>query len=406
MGSAQQNTQLLNLLRGAGTAPAQKILPQSQALAPKQAPTNITINSSPNAASNTAPVQTQTPQQTTSGSGDFGAWLRSRGYNNETVIANAVANPATAGSAYQDFLRESGGGSSAQSGVSGINQAQPVAPQLQKISDTVINEATTRIQPEIDAINSQIAAKTDAYNAQVSKIKDNPYLSEATMTGRLSKLAERFNADMQLETKKQAIAEGKLATAKADAQVKLNIAAQQYNVESSENQQNLSMFNNLLSSGALENASGADIAQITSSTGLSSSMVQSIIDFQKKKNAPKLDLQTIDDGTNQYVVAVDSTGNVVNKQVIGASKPKAAKAATADQKLAAGNFTNTQKSKAIKILAEADVMLEGQTPDKLLSANEQQQALLKIQSEIVADPVLAQQLFTEAWNSGGFDNWS
>jgi len=225
--------------------------------------------------------------------------------------------------ALADFKSTGGQGKgSSSSGVSSFSN-RPAAPNFQNIYDTALTAATAGIQPQIDAINTQIAAKTDAYNTQVSKIKDNPYLSEATMSGRLSKLAERFNADMQLETKKQAIVEGKLAQGKADAQVKLNIAAQQYNVEDSQYQQNLQLFTNLLSSGALENASGTDIAQITSSTGLSSSMVQSIINFQKKKNAPQPNITTVDDGTNQYVVAIDpSTGNVINKQIIARSIPK------------------------------------------------------------------------------------
>src|SRR3990167_7868342 len=40
-----------------------------------------------------------------------------------------------------------------------------------------------------------LSTKTNTYNEQVAKIKDNPYLSEATLTGRISKLTDKFRAD-------------------------------------------------------------------------------------------------------------------------------------------------------------------------------------------------------------------
>ncbi len=163
-----------------------------------------------------------------------------------------------------------------------------------------------------------LSAKTEMYNAQVAKIKDNPYLSEATMTGRISKLTDKFTAD-------KANVQNDIAMRKADVETKLNLQTKQFDIESNQAKLAWEQFNSLLSSGALDNASGSDIAQLTRSTGISSSMIQSAIGVSKAKNAPKANTQVIqvDDGTNISAVVIDQdTGEIINKQVIGQSKPK------------------------------------------------------------------------------------
>jgi len=167
-------------------------------------------------------------------------------------------------------------------------------------------------------IEADLNAKTMAYNAQVAKIKDNPYLSEATMTGRISKLDQKFSAD------RQAI-QNNIAMKKADVETQLNLQTKQFDINSQQVKTAWDQFNSLLNSGALDNASGEDIANLTRSTGISSSMIQSAIGVSQKKNAPKLNTQVIqvDDGTNVNAVVINQdTGEVINKQVMGASKPK------------------------------------------------------------------------------------
>lgn len=169
-------------------------------------------------------------------------------------------------------------------------------------------------------VEAGLTDKTNQFNAQVAKIKDNPYLSEANMTGRISKLSDKFNADKTL-------AQNDIAMKKADIETQLNLQTKQFDINSQQAQQAFQQFQSLLSSGALDNASGTDIANITRATGLSSSMIQSAIGVNKAKNAPKVNtsvLQT-DDGTNRYAVVINSdTGEVINKQNIGASTPTAA----------------------------------------------------------------------------------
>ena len=174
----------------------------------------------------------------------------------------------------------------------------------------------------ISDIERGLSDKTMAYNAAVGKIKDNPYLSEATMTGRISKLTDKFNAD-------QANIKNDISMRKADIETKLNLQTKQFDINSEQAKLAWDQFNSLLSSGALDNASGQDIANITRATGLSSSMIQSAIGVSRAKNAPKAEkvntqVIQVDDGTNVSAVVINQdTGEVINKQVIGASTPTA-----------------------------------------------------------------------------------
>ena len=86
--------------------------------------------------------------------------------------------------------------------------------------------------------------------------------------------------------------------------------------------QALNQFNSLLQAGALDAATGDDIANITRGTGLSSSMVQAAINANKAKNV-QTNATTFDDGTNQgFVVYNSKTGEIISKQNVATSKPK------------------------------------------------------------------------------------
>lgn len=147
------------------------------------------------------------------------------------------------------------------------------------------------------------------------KINDNPFLSEATRVGRVAKLETLFG-------ERTANLKNDIATKKADIEMKLNLETKQFDINSQASQQALSQFNTLLSMGALDNASGEDIANITRSTGLSSQAIFSAIKFNKDKNVQTSVIQ-YDDGDNQgYAVINSQTGDIISKQVIGSSKAR------------------------------------------------------------------------------------
>lgn len=159
---------------------------------------------------------------------------------------------------------------------------------------------------------ADLNAKTMAYNEAVAKIKDNPYLSEATMTGRISKLDQKFGADSQA-------IKNDIATRKADIETKLNLETKQLDINNQATQQAWSQFNTLLSSGALNDASGEDIANLTRATGISSSMINSAINSNKKKDVQTQVIQSTDDSGNVTVSVIDqNTGDIINQQSLGA----------------------------------------------------------------------------------------
>lgn len=166
--------------------------------------------------------------------------------------------------------------------------------------------------PELVALEKQLADKDAAYSAATTNINDNPYYSEATRTGHIAKLNQTYQID------KQNLVD-QIAQKKADVQTKINIAKLQYDVTQQEYQNNIQKLNLLISSGALANASGTDIAQIAVATGISTSMVKGIIN-KMKADAIKPELFT--DSETGKVTAIDpSTGKVLYSTQVSTPKP-------------------------------------------------------------------------------------
>jgi hypothetical protein len=169
----------------------------------------------------------------------------------------------------------------------------------------------------ITALEAELSAKNRAYADAQRKINDNPYFSEATRVGRIDKLTKDYNnsiANLQKD----------VATKKADIETRLNLETKQFDINSQEAKMALDRFNTLLSAGALDSASGDDIANITRSTGISSAAIYSAIKARQDKNI-ETKVSQIDDGKNIYAVVINSkTGEVISKQPIGTSKPAAA----------------------------------------------------------------------------------
>lgn len=177
----------------------------------------------------------------------------------------------------------------------------------------------------ISALEKSLSDKAKAFSDAQMKINDNPFLSESSRTGRIQKLQTDYNQNVKND-------QDLMVMKKQDIATQLDLATKQFDINSQTAKQALDQFNVLLQSGALAGASGADIANITKATGISSSMIQSAIGSQKEKDR-QTSVTTVDDGKNVYSVVIDSkTGAIINKQVIAASKPeKAAATTTADK---------------------------------------------------------------------------
>lgn len=200
------------------------------------------------------------------------------------------------------------GGSSSSSGLSGMGFSGGGTPtlDLNKLYDDLMNS------PELKALNDELVAKKKAKDEASANINDNPFYAEATRVGKQAKLDEKANDEINT-------LQYQIDQKKADAQVRINIATQQYNIESQEYQQNLQKLNMLITSGALMNASGSDISQIAVATGMSTEMVKGIIDKMKSDQIkPQVITSTNDSGVVTVSVVDSMTGKVINQSSLGA----------------------------------------------------------------------------------------
>lgn len=289
--------------------------------------------------------------------------------------------PSPSASSPQPSSASFPGGSSG----AGVGFTAPETINLPKLYESLYASSGIR------DIEAELSAKTNEYNEQVAKIKDNPYLSEATMTGRISKLDQKFNADAQN-------IKNDIAMRKADVETQLNLQSKQFDINSEQAKTAFSQFQSLLESGALDNASGEDIANITRATGISSSMIQSAVQANKAKNV-KTSIIEYDDGTNQGFMVVDAnTGQVINSQVVAASKPTKATGGSGS-----GGLTASQQKTLTTTARKAVTKAGGE--DKLISAKEYIAAVNAIMVGSSVDEKTADSYAAAALSDLGYKKW-
>jgi len=167
-------------------------------------------------------------------------------------------------------------------------------------------------QSGITEMELALAEKEKGFTEAKGKINDNPYLSEATRGGRVAKL-ETLHAERTKNERDQ------IATKRADIETQLNLQTKQFDINSQVAQQAMSQFNTLLSMGALDNASGDTIAEITRSTGIPSDAIYSAINAQKQKNIKTEVITSTNDAGVVTVSVIDlTTGQVINQSSLGA----------------------------------------------------------------------------------------
>lgn len=313
---------------------------------------------------------------------------------------------------HNEYLKAGGG---QQAGGTAINSRPTI--DVQKIYDQSINspeiqtaqKAITDAQAELDKHRQAV---TDA----ISQVSNDPWLSQAQQTGKIDKIQRKAAADEQNLLTKVSQATDSLNTLKGDAQTKVNIALKQYDIQSTEYQQNLSQFGTLLSAGALTNASSGDIANLAATTGLSPTMIQSAINKQKSENVKPTVIQSTDDRGNVTVSIIDAnTGNIIGKQSLGqidkskSGSSDSAYSKTSDKYLndALGILNKADTSGQNKILASGKANYEAGDikPDKLLSKDEAMAAYNQILA-LVGDATKAQELMDRAWGAGGYQKWN
>lgn len=212
--------------------------------------------------------------------------------------AEARADIRAGGYTNKEWLNQGSGG-----GMPGA----PVVPNLQDIYDSLFNT------PEIKAKKDEITATEEARDKAIGEIQNNPWFSQATRGGKIAGI--QSDAERKLTR-----INNELVRMTSDAQVQYNVKMNQYTLDREAYNTQLELFTSLLNAGAFTNASEQDKSAWAVSTGIPISMIDSIVAKQKND---ELKLETFDDGINQYVIALDSQGNVVNRTIIGKSKPTA-----------------------------------------------------------------------------------
>ena len=261
VGSAEQNLALLNNLRGGGQqqAPQQpaQSQPQPQQTTPQYAP------------------QAQ-PQAQSSGSfnpDQLAQALVQKGGYNPTDAQNA-ARGGRASELAREFLGIGGGGG----GSVDLSSFQQPTINLPEIYENLYQKSG------VSELETKLSDQTKSFNEAVSKINNNPFLSEANRVGKIQKLQTDFN-------NATAGTRSDIATKKADIETQLNLQTKQFDINSQQAQQGLQQVQALLQSGALDDIGGEAIAQLTRQTGLSSEMINSAINTGTASERKEADLQ-------------------------------------------------------------------------------------------------------------------
>lgn len=175
-------------------------------------------------------------------------------------------------------------------------------------------------------------------------LNDNPFLSEASRAGKEATLTKLFG-------ERTANLKNDIATKKADIETQLNLQMKQLDINSQAATQALNQFNTLLSAGALDNASGEDIANFTRSTGIPSSMIQSAIQAsvkakeKKEEVSTQLITSTADSGEVTTTLINTQTGEIISQKSLGnVGNAQTAGGSTSSTKNAQSQFLEESKT--------------------------------------------------------------
>ncbi len=179
------------------------------------------------------------------------------------------------------------------------------------------------LQTKADAIQAQIDTLTKQQGDAISNNNENPFLSEANRVGRQSKINTDAQNEIDALTNEKNTILGEITSKTTDINNQVGLATQQYNINDQQKQEALGQFNTLLSSGLLGSLSTSDIATISSSTGLPTSVIQEAV---TKSQAADVNIQMVT--TDHGVTLIDAnTGNIIRDVTIpgvtgGSTTPK------------------------------------------------------------------------------------
>lgn len=256
-----------------------------------------------------------------------------------TLLSRGVTNPSGWTAQNADFIQ------SATGNAPDLTTGAPVGQLGVDPTITGAQTPTAGTTGDITSLEKQLADKQKALTEAMTNINDNPWYSEATRTGKLAKLNDVAQVDIQ------------------------NLQSQ-INAKKAEQQQ---AFQNNITTQQLA---------------------------LQKQAASQPKTQLVTDANGNVSVIDVTTGKVINT-VNGVATP---------QKKASGSGTSTTKTSkyltsALSILKDEDVRNYG-TADKQLSSWEADSAYNRILSLVGGDTAIADEVFKQAIQTGGYSSWS
>lgn len=236
---------------------------------------------------------------------EFKAYLE--GANKTAAAQNAAASKTTV---------TSGGGSTLGSG-SGVSGSGASSFNVTETYDKLYQDLG------IDALKSDVAAKQAEITARRERlaeaqavINENPWYAEATRTGKLRRLEEQAQADIENIAREQALLQAKVDEANQQLATKTNLSTQQYQIDRQARADAVEELNTLITSKA--DLSNINIGDFAARTGMSADTISALVAATQAEEINPDVIQSTDDSGNVTVTVIDkNTGAIVGQQSLG-----------------------------------------------------------------------------------------
>jgi hypothetical protein len=238
---------------------------------------------------------------------EFNTYLK--GSNNTPAAkAAAAAKQTTSGG---------GGGSSLGSGTGVSGGAASSSFNVTETYDKLYQDLG------IDALKSDVAAKQAEITARRERlaeaqgtINENPWYAEATRTGKLRRLEEQAQADIENIAREQALLQAQVDEANQQLATKTNLSTQQYQIDRQSAADSVAELNTLLQSGA--DMSNINVGDFAARTGMSTETISALVAASQAQEIKPSVIQSTDDSGMVTVTVIDqNTGAIVGQTSLG-----------------------------------------------------------------------------------------
>lgn len=238
---------------------------------------------------------------------EFDTYLKG---SNNTAVAKAAAAKTTAGAGAGSTMGAgTSAGASAGAGASNYNVTETY-DKLYK--DLGIDQ----LKSDVDAKQAEITARRARLAEAQGMINENPWYAEATRTGKLKRLEEQAQADIENVTREQALLQAKVDEANQQLATKTNLSTQQYQIDRQSAADAVAELNTLISSDA--DMSNINVNDFAARTGMSSETISALVAASQAKEIKPSVIQSTDDSGNVTVTVIDqNTGAIVGQTSLG-----------------------------------------------------------------------------------------